>query len=153
MLAQRGWLLNWDKTNFISEEASLLGHAVRRGVSASKKHKLTTQQLPEPKSIDDVVGFRCMGQWLSKFYPYFGEIILPLNRYSKKGVSFESDFLKDDNGRKAIDMLRKNITEIELSPPRNNWKWHILRDSSDVCAAYTYWLIQTDPEGHQKPII
>eukprot|EP00392_Amoebophrya_sp_AT5.2_P019392 g20207.t1 len=149
-LSFRGWLVDLNKTQFVAREATLLGHTVADGISAGQRHKLQMQGLQEPKSVDDVVSYRCMGVWLRQFYPFFGALVLPLNAYGRKGRSF-AEYQQDPDAKKAMQYLREAISNLELHAPRVGWSFHLLCDASDVCGAF--WLIQTDPTGAAPPIV
>eukprot|EP00392_Amoebophrya_sp_AT5.2_P017539 g17912.t1 len=151
-LSFRGWLVDLNKTQFVAREATLLGHTVADGISlsAGQRHKLQMQGLQEPKSVDDVVSYRCMAVWLRQFCPFFGELVLPLNGFGKKGRSF-ADYQKDPDAQLSMRYLREAISNLELHAPRAGWTFHLLCDASDVCGAF--WLIQTDPTGAAPPIV
>ncbi|CAD7968687.1 unnamed protein product [Amoebophrya sp. A25] len=137
-LNRRKWLLNWDKTFLVETQMELLGHRIARGIGVEPRRKAAMQDLSNPTNLDEVNSYRRMGVWIRKFVPNLAELVAPLNKYSRKGMTYEM-FKNDTSANEAIQYIRKTVSSIEYHAPRSDWDFTLCVDSSDACSAWWLW--------------
>ena len=102
--------LNPTKCEFLKKEILYLGHIISaEGILPDPGKIEVLKQYPIPKTTDETKRFVAFANYYRKYIPNFAEIVLPLNKLSRKDVTFNWS----DKCQKAFETLKTSL----INPP------------------------------------
>lgn len=128
-LLEAGLTLNREKSKFCRPELKYLGYVVNRhGISVDPSKVQAITDMPVPKSVTEVRRIIGMISWYRKFVPKYSDLITPLTRLLRKGVTF----LWDEGCENAFqDIKNALVTAPILVCPNFEQEFVLATDASD----------------------
>ena len=110
-IRQHGLKLKLKKCAFFKEETEYLGFVISKdGVKPDPKKVEAIRDLPEPKSVREIRGFKGMCSYYRRFVPNFSKIAEPLIDLTKKYARFKWT----SECQTAFDFLKESLTVVPL---------------------------------------
>ena len=122
-------LLSWEKSHFMVQEGTVLGHLVSsKGLEVDKAKVEVIQDLALLKSIRELRIFLGHVSFYRRFIQDFAKVSKPLTSLICK----EKDFIIEEEGKHAFMQLKQSLVEVPiLQSPNWDLPLEIMCDASD----------------------
>ena len=147
VLRQVGLKIKGEKCEFFCKEVDFLGYVVcADGVKTDPKKLEAIRKIPYPRNVKEVRSFLGLASYYRRFIENFSKIAEPLNKLTRKGVSFHFE----QSEKNAVDKLKDLLANSSiLAYPDFGVPFIITTDAS--CEGIGAVLSQ-EIEGVERPI-
>jgi hypothetical protein len=109
-LREAGFKLNFNKSKFLQNEISFLGHHIStNGILPMPGKMNEIQNFPQPKNTKQMKSFLGTCLWVSKFIPHFATLAAPLYESTKSPKIIWTAHIKQ-----AFESLKLAVKKIEI---------------------------------------